>query len=139
MPLSGRFCSVHLLFWLLNIHSVFFLFFKKNYLFISCTWVHCCCLQTHQKRASEPHYRWLWATMWLLGTELRTSERAVRAPDHWAISPALHSVYFCVLIYMVIRRFLVLLWPSLPLDLWTFFLWFSWRCFLALWITRELL
>jgi hypothetical protein len=31
------------------------------------------------------HYRWLWATMWLLGNELRTSGRAV---IHWAISPA---------------------------------------------------
>jgi hypothetical protein len=25
------------------------------------------------------HYRWLWATMWLLGIELRTSGRAVSA------------------------------------------------------------
>jgi hypothetical protein len=23
-------------------------------LFLSCMWVHCCCLQTHQKRASDP-------------------------------------------------------------------------------------
>ena len=35
------------------------------------------------------HYRWLWATMWLLGVELRTSGRAVSALNHWAISPAL--------------------------------------------------
>jgi hypothetical protein len=39
--------------------DVFFLlalFFKKRfiYLFISCMWVHCGCLQTHQKRASDP-------------------------------------------------------------------------------------
>jgi hypothetical protein len=34
-----------------------------------------------------PHYRWLWTTMWLLGFELRTSGRAVRALNHWAISP----------------------------------------------------
>ena len=35
------------------------------------------------------HYRWLWATMWLLGIELRTSGRAaVSALNHWAISPA---------------------------------------------------
>jgi hypothetical protein len=35
------------------------------------------------------HYKWLWATMWLLGIELRTSGRAVRfsALNHWAISP----------------------------------------------------
>jgi len=34
------------------------------------------------------HYRWLWATLWLLGIELSTSGRAVCAPNHWAISPA---------------------------------------------------
>jgi hypothetical protein len=34
------------------------------------------------------HYRWLWATMWLLGIELRTSWRTVSALNHWAISPA---------------------------------------------------
>ena len=56
--------------------------------FILCIWVHCSCLQTHQKRASDPHYRWLWATMWLLGIELRTSGRATGALNHWAISPA---------------------------------------------------
>ena len=34
------------------------------------------------------HYRWLWATMRLLGIELRISRRAVSARNHWAISPA---------------------------------------------------
>jgi hypothetical protein len=34
------------------------------------------------------HYRWLWATMWLLKIELRTSDRAASALNHWAISPA---------------------------------------------------
>jgi len=34
-------------------------------------------------------YRWLWATMWLLGIELRTSGRAVGALNHWVTSPAL--------------------------------------------------
>jgi hypothetical protein len=36
----------------------------------------------------ESHYRWLWATMWLLGFELRTSGRVVSALNCWAISPA---------------------------------------------------
>jgi hypothetical protein len=40
------------------------------------------------------HYRWLWATMWLLGIELRTSGRAVSALNHWAISPALALCIF---------------------------------------------
>jgi hypothetical protein len=34
------------------------------------------------------HYRWLWATMWLLGFELRNFRRAVSALNRWAISPA---------------------------------------------------
>jgi hypothetical protein len=36
------------------------------------------------------HYRWLWATMWLLGFELMTSGRAVGALNH---SPA-PSIFF---------------------------------------------
>jgi hypothetical protein len=34
------------------------------------------------------HYRWLWATMCLLGIKLRTSGRAVSDLNHWVISPA---------------------------------------------------
>lgn len=30
--------------------------------------------------------RWLWATMWILGTKLRSFGRAARGPNHWAIS-----------------------------------------------------
>jgi hypothetical protein len=36
----------------------------------------------------------LWATMWLLGFELRTSKRAVSAPNRWAISPAPSSLFW---------------------------------------------
>jgi hypothetical protein len=39
----------------------------------------------------RPHYRWLWATIRLMGTELRTSGRAVSAPNHWTISLALKA------------------------------------------------
>jgi len=67
----------------------FFFFFKED-LFLYML-VHCCCLQAHQKRASDPIYRWLWATTGLFGTELRTSERAVSALNCWAISPAIQS------------------------------------------------
>jgi hypothetical protein len=41
----------------------------------------------------ESHYRWLWATMWLLGIELRTFVRAASALNYWAISAALISLY----------------------------------------------
>jgi hypothetical protein len=33
-------------------------------------------------------YKWLWATKWLLGIELKTSGRADSALNLWAISPA---------------------------------------------------
>jgi hypothetical protein len=39
------------------------------------------------------HYRWLWATMWLLGIELRTSGSADSALNCWAVSPA-HAATF---------------------------------------------
>jgi hypothetical protein len=39
------------------------------------------------------HYRWLWATTWLLGFELRTFRRVVSVLTHWAISPALNFKY----------------------------------------------
>ena len=42
-------------------------------------------------------YRWLWGTMWLLGTELRTSGRAVRAINSWAISPANKKYLYAVI------------------------------------------
>ena len=38
-------------------------------------------------------YRWLWATMLLLGIELRTSWRAVSALTLWAISPAREYIF----------------------------------------------
>ena len=40
------------------------------------------------EEGTRPRYRWLWATKWLLGIELRTSGRAVDALNPWAISPA---------------------------------------------------
>jgi hypothetical protein len=52
-------------------------------------WLHCSCLQTHQKKASDPiTYGCEPPTLWLLGIELRTSRRAVSALNPWATSPA---------------------------------------------------
>ena len=42
----------------------------------------------HTREGIRSHHRWLWATMSLLGIELRTSGRAVSACNLWAISPA---------------------------------------------------
>ena len=47
----------------------------------------------------RPHHRWLWVTMWLLGTELRTFGRAGNAPNLWAISAALADIFWEDLVY----------------------------------------
>jgi hypothetical protein len=60
-----------------------FFFFFKIYLLHVCEYI-----VTVFRHTSDPYYRWLWATMWLLGIELRTSGRAVSALNHWDISPA---------------------------------------------------
>jgi hypothetical protein len=49
------------------------------------------------------HYRWLWATMWLLGIELRTSGGAASDLNLWAICPAwVMFVYVCVYVHVCI-------------------------------------
>ena len=45
------------------------------------------------------HYRWLWATIWVLGIELRTSGRVVGALNRWAISPAPITLFFQFLLF----------------------------------------
>jgi hypothetical protein len=69
-----------------HIYSKNFTFLKLINLFIICKYT-IVCLQTLQKRASDFRYGWLWATMWLLGFELRTGS-AVCTLNHWASSPA---------------------------------------------------
>ena len=46
------------------------------------------------------YYGWLWATMLLLGFELRISRRAVSGLTHWAISPAPASNFW--LLWMIV-------------------------------------
>jgi hypothetical protein len=58
------------------------------------------CMSTMLRSSNTPvegirfYYRWLWATMELLGIELRTSGRAVSALNCWAISPP-QNRFFC--------------------------------------------
>ena len=40
------------------------------------------------------HYRWLCATMWLLGIELGTFRKSVSALIHWAISLTLELIFY---------------------------------------------
>ena len=74
----------------------------------------------HTRRGHQIPLQMVWAPMWLLGTELRTSGRAVNVLNCWAISPApgwLVSLSFslslslslslCVCVYLSLP-------PSLP-------------------------
>jgi len=82
------------------------------------------------------HYRCQWATMLLLGIELRTSGRAVSAPNHWAISPPMFmffkttklsskiSVLFCtptaipcIFIINLVSSCLLLQWVEVLIDM----------------------
>ena len=77
--------------------------------------VHCGCLQTLQKRASDFCYGWLWATMCLLEFELRTFGRAVGALNRWAISPPPRYFLFT---FQMMSPFLFPLWkPTIPSPL----------------------
>jgi hypothetical protein len=74
--------------------DILILFLKKDL----CIYLHYRSLQTHQKRAfpnrSRSHYRWLGATLCLLGVELRTSGKAVSALNRQAISLAQRGYTF---------------------------------------------
>jgi hypothetical protein len=65
------------------IYSLIYLF-KIYYIYMSTLYLS---LGTTEK-GIRSHYRCLWATMWLLGIELRTSGRAVNVLNCWAITPA---------------------------------------------------
>ena len=59
--------------------------------------------------------RQLGAAMWVLGTELRSSERAVSALTHWDISPALSHLSSHILASNTLKR-----WPSFHFpEFWT--------------------
>jgi hypothetical protein len=70
-----------------------------------------------QEEGIRPHYRWLWATMCLLGFELRTSGRAVGELNHWAISPALFAfsfLFFCLFVCLFVWDRVSLCSPGCP-------------------------
>jgi hypothetical protein len=53
-----------------------------------------CMYDCRPEEGTRSNYRRLWASMWLLGIELRTSERAATALNLWTISPApLNSIF----------------------------------------------
>jgi hypothetical protein len=75
---------------------LFLNFFLRIYLFLLCMSILLLSSDTPEE-GIRSHYRWLWATMWLLGVELRTSGRAVGALNRWAISPAQENSFCQVL------------------------------------------
>jgi len=78
------------------------------------------------------HYRWLWATMWLLGFELRTSGRAVSALNLWAISPTCLSSFLSLSLPLSLPSFLSFFLSIHPLT-------FSWDISFASKVSQTLL
>ena len=66
-----------------------FNFFFKIFIYLLCIQCSACMCACGPEEGARSHCRWLSATMWLLGIELRTSGRADSALTLWAISPAL--------------------------------------------------
>jgi hypothetical protein len=73
------------------------IFCKKTSIFPFCV----CAFCLHGRKSTIPgwclwkhwipwswSYKCLWAIMWVLGTEQRSSGRTINAVNHWAISPA---------------------------------------------------
>lgn len=60
-------------------------FFKKKYCICGCF----TCMRRGQSLWDQS-YRWLWATVQILGIKSRPSGRAACAPNFWANSPALY-------------------------------------------------
>jgi hypothetical protein len=70
--------------------SLFYYLFFLRFIYLLITQCPACIYACKPGESTSPHYRWLWATMWLVGIELMTSGRADSASNLWAISPALH-------------------------------------------------
>jgi heterodisulfide reductase subunit C len=58
---------------------VFSSFLKDVFIYLLCIQCCACVHACTPEEGTRFHYRWLWATMWLLRIELRTSERVASA------------------------------------------------------------
>jgi hypothetical protein len=79
----------NLAFWGYTLFKFIYLFLKDLFIYFMHMSIPPLLSSYTPEESIRPHYRWLWATRWLLGIELRTSGRAVDALNHCAISPAL--------------------------------------------------
>ena len=94
--------SVHLpRFFISTNPCLYFSFLKKRFIYLLCMqhsdYMYVCRLE----EGTRSHYRWLWATTWWLGIELKTSGRASSALNLWVIFPALF-------VFSLLRLFLFL-------------------------------
>ena len=64
---------------LLGFYGILFFFLKVFYFKLYLYEYTVAVFKHTGKEGIRSHYRWLWATMWLLGIELRTFERAASA------------------------------------------------------------
>jgi hypothetical protein len=68
------------------------------YLFIYLLYGYECssCMSTYiPVESTRSHFRWLWATMWLLGIEVKTSGRVVSALKYWDTTPVYLDPSLC--------------------------------------------
>lgn len=97
--------------------SLSFPFLLKKYLFLYIGVLSVFISAYHQRTPWDYSYRQLWATMWLLGTELRTSVRAARALSHLPRLLSFSNQGICLLILRPWRPLLssfVGTWAHLP-------------------------
>ena len=89
----GQLCSLFKisLFYVYECSGFLFVSFCLLFVFECSNWMDTCM----PEEGIRSRYRWLWATIWVLGIELRTSGRAASALNRWAISPApLFLIFF---------------------------------------------
>ena len=81
-------------YWLRFSFFSFLPFFLSLSLFLSFIYISTLMLSSETpEEGFGSHYRWLWATIWLLEIEPRATGRAASALNHWAISPVLYFSY----------------------------------------------
>ena len=83
--------------------------------YLLCIQYPACMYACRTEKGTRSYYRWLWATIWLLGIEFRTFGRAGSALNHWVISPAWKRKFLTWRLgsYVTECKFRGLEWPSL--------------------------
>jgi hypothetical protein len=101
---------VYLSHWLLLLwQSVLLLLLKNVYLFYMYVCGPECICVPHVSRGPQIpwnwSYRWLWATMWVLGIEPGSYWREACALSHWAIPPVLLKIsFYCLFCFILLFK-----------------------------------